>query len=34
MDSALVVANDGEPFTPERIPSLVRLASSEMARGR
>src|SRR3954468_10814842 len=33
-DSALLVANDGEPFTPERIRSLVRLGSSEKARGR
>lgn len=33
-DSAVLVANDGEPFTPERIRSLVRLGSSEKARGR
>lgn len=32
-DSALLVANDGEPFTPERVRSLVRLGSSDKSRG-
>jgi Protein NO VEIN, C-terminal len=33
-DSALIVANEGVPFTPERIRSLVRLGSSEKIRDR
>lgn len=33
-DSALIVANEGVPFTPERIRSLVRLGSSEKVRDR
>lgn len=33
-DSALIVANEGVPFTPKRIRSLVRLGSSEKVRDR
>src|SRR5215211_6492768 len=33
-ESALLVANEGEPFTPRRIRSLVRLGSSEKAADR
>jgi hypothetical protein len=33
-DSALIVGNEGVPFTPDRIRSLVRLGSSEKVRDR